>query len=279
MPYFIHQRLAKASAVVSLSMAAVLSGLPAQAATFAGSLGDFSFGNFSRAPLSTDSSVRTSTVTTGEGADAVANADAQFNTLPRSEAFNSLDNTAFTTGLVGSAQSESEATVIGNFLVNAGETFTFDFSGFLDLFTVTEQPTEFAAAALATQYSIITPDITSDSSTELDFFSLVGQISTPDGADDFNVANSDAITLLSLDISDDIGANKTSESLSIDVSGRYERFFAQTTAFTLVEFKQGEAFGESEPVPESSSPVVWLLGMGGAIALIHRRTVALSSVS
>ncbi len=274
MSYSIYQRFAKASAAASLSVAAVFSSLPVQAATLAESVGAFSFTNFSFAPLSTDSSTDSSTLTTGIGAQAIADADAQFDGFPDGEALNIVSNAAFTDGPNNSATAESEATVIGDFVANAGETFSFDFSGFLDLFTVTEQPTDFATALLETRYSIFTSD------SELDFFSLFGQVSTPDGNDDYDVASSGAITLSELAIFDDFGPSQTAESLSVEVSGRYERFFAQETAFSLVEFKRGKALGQSQDksqdIPESSSPLVWLVGVGGAIALVRRRAIASS---
>lgn len=267
---------AKTSAAVSLSVVSLFSFFspqPAQAVVTSQSLGGFSFTNFSRRPVSTDSSAFTSTLTTGIDTDAIADADAAFNTRPKPNAFNSVFNSAFVSDSAGSALAESEAGIIGSFLISSGETFSFDFSGFIDLLTLIEQPSDFATAALETRYSLFSESDLS-APTELDFLSLFGQISTPDGADDVEVVNSKAVTLNQLDIIDDTGAAKTAESLSIEVSGRYERFFDQPTTLTLAELKLGAAFAESQgatDIPESSSPLVWLIGIGGAIALSQRR--------
>ncbi len=274
-------RCRKISTIASLSVVSFFSILPAQAATLAESQGGFSFTNFSVTPLSTNSSARTSTLTTGSGAFAIANADALFELLPNAEAVNVISNSAFTSGAFGSALAESNAAVIGDFAIGAGETFTFDFSGFIDLLTFTEQPTDFATAALETQYSIFGFDADTSTSTELDFLNLFGEINTPSGADSAEVNNSSAITFDIFDITDDTGATKISEAISIQVSGSYKRFFNKTTTLTLAELKAGAAFSESQAstdIPESSSPMVWLLGVGSAIVLSRKQKI-LSALS
>jgi hypothetical protein len=285
---FTDQRGAKASTAVSLSVVSlfsILSAQPAQAIALSQSIGEFFFSNFSRRPVSTDSSVFTSTLTTGQttGSDteAIADADAAFETLPKPQAFNNVFSSAITDA-TGSALAESEAGIIGSFLIGAGETFSFNFSGFVDLLTFTEQPSDFATAALETRYSIFSEgDAPSSEPLELDFFSLFAEVSTPDGVDNVEVLNSQAVTLDQLDILNDTGAAKTAESISVEVSGRYERFFDQPTTLTLAELKLGTAFSQSPDaadVPESSSPWVWLLGIGAAIAFSQRRSPALQPI-
>ncbi|KPQ37239.1 MAG: hypothetical protein HLUCCA11_02065 [Phormidesmis priestleyi Ana] len=285
---FTSRHITKASAIVSLSVVSIFSIVSPQsvkAAVLSQAIGDFSFTNFSRSPLSSDSFAFTSTLTTGSGTTAIANADALFETLPSANAFNFINNSAFIADKSGSALAESESSIIGSFLINSGETFSFDFFGLVDLLTFTEQPTDFATAVLETRYAIFNEKFSKNSSessahvpTELDFLSLFGQISTPDGADDVQVLNSNAVTLNQLNIVNNTGPTKTAETLLVEVSGRYERLFDQTSTLTLAEFKLGTAFGESKGVtdiPESSSPLIVLLGMGGAIAFSKRRFITL----
>jgi hypothetical protein len=280
---FTDQRGARVSTAVSLSVVSlfsILSSQPAQAIALSQSIGDFSFTNFSRRPVSTDSSAFTSTLTTGEtignDIEALADADAAFTAQPRAKAFNSVFSSAFVSSPTGSALAESEAGVIGSFLIDAGETFSFDFSGFVDLLSFTEQPSDFAIAALDARFSIFSEG---DEPTELDYLSLLTQISTPDSDDTVEVLNTSAVRLSQLDIINDTGATNTAENISVEVSGRYERFFAQPTTLTLAELKLSTAFSQSQAatdVPESSSPWVWLIGIGAAVALGRRRSPALA---
>jgi hypothetical protein len=269
-------------AAISLSAVSLFSifvSQPAQAAARSQSLGGFLFTNFSTTALSTDSSSSTSTLTFGTGADAVATADALFNTQPsamaqpsKGIALNNISSLASTLDTPGSALAESEAGIIGSFALNPGDLFSFDFSGFLDLLTATDRPSDFATASLQTRYAIFSEDRLGNS-VELDFLDLFGEISTPDGADDVEVTSSKAIKFSQLDIAKDTGASKTSESISVEVAGRYERRFDQKTTLTLAELKLASAFSESQAatdIPEPSSPWVWLMGIGGAIALSQR---------
>ncbi len=269
-------RHAKASAAASLSTAALFSSQSAQAATLANATGGFSFTNFSRVPLFTDATGDTFTQTTGNGSEAIATADAVFEIFPTAEAANIIENSAFSPLADSSAFAESAATIVGDFFVGAGETFSFDFVGFIDLTTTTENPTDTASVFLQTQYSIFNqiPGETSGTTvlTELDFFNLLGQLSTPTGNDDFNIESSNAISINPFEVNGIAGPDEANESLSVLLTGRYERFFETETTLTLIELKQGNAFSENvgaTAVPEYTSPLVWLLGAG--ILMMCRR--------
>ena len=108
---------------------------------------------------------------------------------------------------------------------------------------------------------------------ELDFFRLFGQINTPDGKDDFDVASSDAIQLETLDVNDATGAMLSAEALSAKAIGRYERLFTQDTTLILAELKLGVAKGKQVRVPESSHPWALLLCASPAMFLIKRSAV------
>ena len=262
------QRGVKISAAVSLSVASFFSMQPAQAASLAEFSGGFSFSNFSSTPLFTDTDTDTVTLTTGNGSEAIAAADAVFQIFPTAQAANLISGSASSANPADSASAQSTATVIGDFFINAGDTFSFDFAGFLDLSTVTETPDDFATVSFVTQYSIFSQ---SDAGVlnELDFSGLSGEINTPTGTDDFDFDISDAITVDQFVVDSNVGPTETAESVKASVSGSYERLFKDDTALTLVEFKQASTSSKNKAateVPEHSSPLVLLLGMGGVLA-------------
>lgn len=274
--------LKKIPATVSLSVASLLSVnclfVPSsQAAVFAESSGDFSFSNFSESPLATDASVFISTLTAGSGATAIATADSLFESVPTAQAQNVISNSAVISSGPGSALAQSDASVIGLFAIAPNSLFSFDFSGTLDLLTITEQPTETASAALETRYALF-DDTDPDNVIALDFLSLFGQLNTPSGLDDFEISrSSDAVTLTDDFVANSFGNADAAEFLSIEVAGSYERFFETPASLTLVELKQGVAFAGSQApvdIPESSSPLVWLVGVAGAIMLSRRNCAA-----
>lgn len=255
-----------AASLSAASLATVLLGVsqPAQAASFAESTGGFRFDNFTSAPLAADSDTRTFTSTAGKGADAEANADALFKLFPRAEAFNLVSNSAFGSRKGDRAYAESEASVIGEFFVAAGESLKFDFSGFLDLFTATDTAKDSASAAFETQYSVFRQSADAKTLEEVDYFSLLGQVNTPNGQDGYDLAKSDAIALNYLDVADNTGPDAPVESLLVETSGRYSRLFAEDSALTLVELKLASSLA-SQDVPDASSPLLGLLGIGGVI--------------
>lgn len=270
MMYFSSQRFNKILTALSFSVASCLLGVSAQAATFAESLGGLTFSNFSQAPLTTDSTALSSSFTEGQGATAIADANAFFDLLPSAQASNFVTNTAFTLNAPSEAFAESQASIFGIFNITAGSRFAFDFSGFIDLLTTVDQVGESAVAAFETQYSIFDTDSQSGLGEALDFFRLFGQLSTPNGSDDFDIANSDAIVVSTLDVNDITGLALATEALSVGVVGRYERLFQQDTTVVLAEFKLGVAQGKQVQVPESSSPLMVLIVAGSAVLLMKR---------
>ncbi len=276
MIYFSSQRFNQIFTAFSLSIASCLVGVSAQAATFAESLGGLTFSNFSQAPLVTDSTALSSSFTAGQGSNAIADANALFELFPSAQASNFVANTAFTLNTPSEAFAESQASIFGSFNISAGSLFSFDFAGAVDLLTTVDKIGESAAAFFETQYSLFDTSSQPGASTELDFFRLFGQLNTPDGNDDFEIANSDAIALSTLDVNDITGLSLATEALSVGVIGRYERLFQQDTTVVLAEFKLGVAQGKQVKVPEPSSSLasslVLLIVLGSAVGLIKRPT-------
>lgn len=275
---FTTRLLSKVSVALSLAIASGSTALPAQAATFADSVGEFFFSNFSQAPLGSDSTAFTSSFTSGSGSLAISDADALFTTLPEAQASNFVANSAFTADTPGEAFAQSESSIIGDFVVEAGETFSFDFSGFIDLFTAVDQPDESATAFLETQYSIFQSDIGIDNGVVVDSFGLLGLLDTP-GEDALVTEATDAITLDTFDVTEVTGPDLLEELLVVDVAGRYERLFEQDSILTLVEFKIGNAGSQAAQVPDSSNPLFGLFVVGAAVSLIKKQRDAESVFS
>ena len=276
MTYFAFLPRTKAAMFV-LPIASAFFALPAAAMTLADSQGVFSFSNFSIAPRSTDSSVMTFTSTNRSDSLAIANADALFIAQPNPQASNSISNLAFGEFFSSSALAQSEASIIGDFAVAAGETLSFNFMGALDLLTSTEQPGDVASASLGIQYSVLALNSNTSMFDELDFLTLFGEINTPNGVDSISVENSNAIALALLGIENNTGAAQTTESISANIAGSYSRFFAQPTALTLAEVKVGAAAVEAqnfEVIPTPGISIVWWAGVIGAIAITRRQKLA-----
>ena len=258
----------KASAALSIVAIACCYSRPVQAVASADAIGGFLFSNFSQTPLQVESDVFTVSEAEGTGADAIADADAVFETFPTTQAFSLVTSSAFVVGGASDAFAQSEARVIGDFEISAGTPFSFDFTGFADLQTATESPVESAGALFTTQYSIFVQEQESNSFVELDFFNLFGEINTPTGSDALLAEGSDAIALARFDVQDNTGPNLAAESLTIDVGGRYERMFEQDASITLAEIKLAAVKGQNKAdIPEPYSPVLWLLGVGGLLTI------------
>ncbi len=274
MTYFIPSRYSShctRAAALSFSVASVLLASPARAFTLAGSQGVFSFDNFSTAPFSINSSTQTNTFVTGSSANAIADADARFVVLPSPQAGNLISNLAFSPAFSSIALAQSEASIIGSFAIAAGETFSFDFFGTIDLLTATEQPTDFATASLGVQYSVLAFDPDTAIFNELDYLTLFGEISTPSGTDSLSIFNSPAIALTLLNTTNNTGAAQTTETISAQIAGRYERMFDRPTTRTLAEAKIGTAAIETQNIKAVPTPDISIAGWTGVVGLMALR--------
>jgi hypothetical protein len=274
----LHLSIGRQATLVATSMLAgsAIATAPASAASFAEVEGGFLFENFSQDATSGSSITDTSTFTFGDnsGAVAISEADALFITEP-AEAQNLISSSAFGAGTNFFALAESEAKVIGNFLIDVPETseseasaFSFDFSGFLTLFTGIDEPFESASAEAGISFALL--DITDGEPILLDSFDLFGDINTPGDEEGISLFKSDYVFL----DQDNSGINENlggSEEWAIAfVSGSYERYFQQDTILSLVEIKYGKASVAAD-VPEPSSLIALLLVGGSGLACLRKR--------
>ncbi|NEO79485.1 hypothetical protein [Moorena sp. SIO4G3] len=250
-----NKTIAKKLLLFATVTSSVLAAAPSLAATFALSKGSFDFRNFSTDPLEVVTLAEADTFVISTGGDVIAEANAESSFTPDSldplkRARNKSLSTAEGEGSNYRGVAESFAELIGyNFFVDAGETFSFDFNGFLDLITMIDNPPAESASAEGTVvFELYHSD---DLSTPIDFFALSGNLETL-GDDDFLESAHSENVFADNDFTKLFGG--TEEFALADVQGYYERTFETATYLTLVEAKTNKV---TVKAPESSN----LLGL------------------
>lgn len=240
----------------------VLASSPSQAATFALSKGEVNFTNFSQSPSNVGTDTDTNTLTIAKDGIVRAFADANATFVAAPSASNSSLSLAFGEGRDYLGLAESEARVLGNFVVDAGKSFSFDFNANLNLQTkIDNPPAENARATGDISWALIA------NNSIIDFFSLMGNLTTL-GDSDFIVAEeSDNVTLSNSLPNFNFGGNK--EFATASVQGSLQRFFADKTTLTLVEVKKNRTTVKV-PEPSTSLALIFSCGVIG-VALKGRR--------
>lgn len=255
--------LVTSSALAQLAVSIAAS--PSLAATLASSEAEFQIDNFSNNPLNVFTLTDTSTLAIATSAQVVAEADAfaLFVNNPSEPPFalNSSFSRANGEGSNYLGQAQSLAAVIGyNFLIGEGETFSFDFDGFLGLETsIDNSQLESANAAGNLSFNLYD---SSDSNNLrfLDSFKVSSNLTTP-GDDDFldlQVTNNINLT------SDLNSSGGMQEFASASVQGQYSRYFPNSANLTLIEVKTNEASVAAIPEPRSTLGLLLfcLIGIG-----------------
>lgn len=243
----------------------VISTTPSIAATLGTSEAVVNINNFSQNPLDvlTLTDTFTDTVATNGQVNADADAVAVFVTDPPASAGNLSYSTVNGSGseYVGSA--ESTAAVIGyNFIVNKGDTFSFNFDAALSLATSIENP-QFETAIASGSISLNVYDTTNQNNwIKLDSFNLYGNIATSGNKDYIDYRTSRHISLDPIATTVDTNFGGEQESAIATVQGVFSRTFDRLTNLTVVEVKNNQA---SVSVPEPSSflgLLLCIIGMG-----------------
>lgn len=261
--------------IATPAIATLIASVPAQSATLASSEAKFQLENFSINPkeIFTDVGAFTETISPSGigGATADASAEANFERFdnPRQTSANNNSFSKVTGERADDiAVAESIAGVIGyNFLVPKGTTFSFDYSGFLELLTSIDNPVEESAVSEGLVSLMLYDE--KDGSL-LDSIYLKGKIATPNNGDFITYKNAGNFSIANALTQNSFGGVK--ESARMDVNGRYSRMFALETSLRLVEFKSNHA---AVAVPENTSSI-GLVMVGGAmiiVAKIKRRSM------
>ncbi|MBO3464357.1 hypothetical protein G7B40_002445 [Aetokthonos hydrillicola Thurmond2011] len=256
--------------VTPLVSSSVLAPSSSQAATLASSVGQLQFPTFSQSPVDVGTGVSTNTLTTARNGLAIATsqATASFIATPP-EASNFSISEAFGQGRDYLAQAESQATVLGDFVVDAGKQFSFDFAAQLNLKTSIDNPPQENARASG-DISFVLLD--RDTNSVLDFFTLVGNLNTEGGGDFLATQKSNDINLSILSKDSNFGGQQ--EFATASVKGSVQRSFDRQTNLALVEVKRNRA---EVRAPEPSTRLALLLGAGlVSVALKSRRKTSLN---
>ncbi|KAB8331206.1 hypothetical protein SD80_027185 [Scytonema tolypothrichoides VB-61278] len=247
---------------------------PSQAATLAYSQGDFNFTNFSQTPLGIGTDTNANTVTIGNGGIVVALAQgaATFVTSPTPpEASNFSLSQALGESRDYLGEAESQAALIGNFVVNAQTPFSFDFTTNLTLETsIDNPPAENARAAGDIFFALI--DTTNN--TVLDFFDLTGNLETLGDNDFIAFQKSDNVTLNNPVTTSNFGGNQ--ESATAFIQGSVQRSFANETNVALVEVKRNRA-RVIAPEPSTSLALLSFCSIIGLVGKAKRKAMTLVS--
>lgn len=252
-------------AVAPFLASSVLGISPSRAATFASSTSNLEFTNFSQAPSSVSAFADTDADSQLFGKRAIAGTQTEANaSFVDSPAFASNENLskAFGDNQAYLASAESESEVIGDFEIKAGNNFSFDFTGNLNLETSIDNPLIENAVSTGEIFFGLW-DI--DNETLLDNFSLIGNLT---GKDDNDFIELDKSNNVNLNENFDTNFGGLEESIEAPIKGSYKRFFANDTNLRLVEFKLNTAIAKA---PEPSTGLALLLSSGVIGVMLKRR--------
>ncbi|MEG3846113.1 PEP-CTERM sorting domain-containing protein [Microcoleus sp. herbarium19] len=223
---------------------------PSSAAIIAGSAAQVAIENFSHRPTDTGTSTNTNTLAIANEAAVLsqANADAVFlSNCHQLLASNLSQSQVQGDGSNYLGLAESQASILGDFSIDAKETFSFTFQTVLNLLTSVDNPqSERASAKGNISFSLID----TVSNLLLDSFQINGSLES------FNLPN------LSLSYTNSFNPTKinfdflnqgSTNTLKFNTSGVYSRRFNSATNLRLVEVKNNIAVAKSELVSEAEA--------------------------
>ncbi|MEM9925416.1 MAG: hypothetical protein AAF915_16960 [Cyanobacteria bacterium P01_D01_bin.50] len=237
---------------------------PSKATTFASSNSRVEFENFSQITTFEVIFSDTDTLSLEKGGTvtAIANAEAVFLENPVS-ANNTNLSLAFGENQNYLGLAESLSAIRGNFDIEAGTKFSFDFLANLNLQTsINNPPAE--NARTSGDISFLLFDI--EKNNVLDFFRLTGNLVTEGDNDFIALQKSDNVNLREVDSNRDFSGNQ--ESLMASVEGEYKRYFADETNLALIEVKRNRV---AVKAPEPSINLALLVSTGVIGVLLKRR--------
>lgn len=251
---------------------------PSQAATLALSEGEFYLKNFSLDPevTATVNNANTSTIAKNGEVSATNNTNIDFLLEPPKVINKSLSQ-AFGENKNYSGLANAEGKVLGNFFVDAGESFSVDFTAFLDLETSIDEPAENAKASADIDFLLFdTTDITDPNllddfferilsnatsnikKTPLDFFSLTANVNSFNDEDFITSRKSEYITLSNQDTQFNFGGN--AEFATALFEGSLKRSFATPTNLTFIQVRRSQV-KVSVPEPSTSLALLFLCAL------------------
>jgi hypothetical protein len=248
----------------SLLAGSVFAISPTRAATFASSEGSLAFTGFSKNPSGTftdfNESVRA--ISKDDSVVAKTNGNANFTVIPpQASSISSSSASGQNGNYLGQAQSDTN--LLGSFLVEENQIFSFDFETLFNLKTsIDDSAKESVNTFGKTFWQLID---TSDNSV-LEFFSITGNLVTEGDNDFLDIQSSNNIVFNSL--SRDIISGGKKESAVAGVKGSLRRSFTKQTRLSLIGISTNRA---EVKVRESSNSMIFLLSSGILGILIKRK--------
>ncbi|NMG07297.1 PEP-CTERM sorting domain-containing protein [Brasilonema sp. UFV-L1] len=257
--------------ITPLIASSVLGSAPSQAATLALSEGEFEFSNINQTPLTIGTGTDTNTIAIGNGGtvDTLAQAIATFRTRPTPQASNLSFSGALGENKDYLGLAESQAAVIGEFVVNAGESLSFDFKGKLNLETSIDNPPAENAKAFGDIFFAI---IDTTNNIVLDNLRVIGNLNTLGDGDFITYEKSDNVALNNPLTTSNFGGNQ--ESATASIQGSVRRSFDNTAKIALVEVKRNQV-RVTAPEPSSSLALLFGCGVVGFVTRAKRKAMTL----
>lgn len=237
-------------------IAVCIAASPSQAASLALSQTSLEFNNFSLSPVAVQTSTNTDTLAiagTGSSTTADAQAEATFVVAPPS-AFNSSLSKAVGQGSSYLGLAQSGAQVVGNFFIEAGQTFSFDFAAALNITTSIDNPSSEGASATGILLFFLT---NSTPTTIYDFLVLSGNLISPGENDVPDLRKSNNITLNESSFATTLSGTQAVALASI--KGSLLRRFESSTSLKLIEVKANQVRVQT-PEPDNKLALLFFLG-------------------
>lgn len=232
--------------------------LPSQAASIAFSQISTELTNFSHAPDTTQTFTDTTTLAialTNSSSSSIAQAEANFfvePTLTTSEILSSA--TGEGSDYFSSAQSEAQ--IIGNFAIDAGETFSFNFQTAVNSLTLTDNLLSNESASASGKLAFLLVG-TLDPSLVYDSLLLSFRLDLPISNNSLSLQTSDNFLLASSTLSSN--SEPTRNVTSALLQGSLNHQFENSTNITLIQDKNNQG---SVAVPEPEALLGSLLFIG-----------------
>ncbi|BAY36587.1 hypothetical protein NIES2111_09140 [Nostoc sp. NIES-2111] len=220
---------------------------PSQAATIALSQGSLLFTNFSQSPTSTFTNADTNATSIFNGGDVATKADAiAYLGVTPPVGYSFTSNQVFGENKDSTGLGSSKATIQGIFEVD--KNFSFNFSGDLNLATLTNNPRQESASVNGNLGFAL---INLANNKILDYFQVNGNLTTGKN-DSLTYQNSSNVKFSALNNSS-LGGSK--EFYTANFDGSLNHYFNNKTTVALVAFNSTEA-RVSTPTPSMLSGVV-----------------------
>ncbi|MBD2342910.1 PEP-CTERM sorting domain-containing protein [Anabaena subtropica] len=239
---------------------------PSRGATLAASEAVLLLTDFSHAPVSNFTRTTGNTTSLSQGGSVVSegNANAYLGNIPTT-GFNFTSSFATGENKDYSGLAESESIIRGIFDIPEKTTFSFNFAANLNLNALTSPPT-WGNANTSGEIFFALVDLSTKST--LDFFNVVGSLSTQDDEDFLNYQTIGNVTLNDelTGVNEYLGDNQKFTTAYFD--GSVQRYFTNRTSLALVAVNRNQA---SVSIPEPSTCIGLLISCA-VVSIVLKRS-------